>query len=194
MAKKNNNGKQPDIRRDPSTGITHDVNSTKNEDIHDSERDEERLKQDEAYIDLPDVKDIPGQEFIHVPSLGELADTTISSDDEEGVGVFNDDEDDDTLISMGTDNDVSRTDREMLTNMDHLQGAEDDKGVQRAMLDNQDFEGDDLNESVDTAGEDLDVSGVENDDQMENIGEEDEENNQWSGGSDRNDNMNEGTP
>lgn len=194
MAKKNSSGKKPDIRRDPSTGITHDVNSTRGEDIHDSERDQERLKQDEAYIDLPDVKDIPGQEFIHVPGLGELADTTISSDDEEGVGIFGDDEDDETLITSGTENDLSHTDREMLANMDHLQGVEDDQGVQKASLDNEDFEGDELNESVDTAGTDLDVSGAEDDDRMENIGEEDEENNQWSRGSDRNDNMNEGTP
>ena len=166
----------------------------RNEDIHDSPRDAERLKPEEALIDLPDVKDIPGQEFIHVPRLGELADTTISSDDEEGVGIFNDDEEDDTLISMGTESDVNNTDKQMLANMDHLQGADDDPGVQRASLDNTDFEGEVLNESADHSGKDLDVSGIEGDDLMENIGEEDEENNQWSRGSDRNDNMNEGTP
>lgn len=59
-------------------------------DIHDSARDEERLQPDEATIELPDVADIPGQEHVHVPPLGELADTTISSDDEEGSGLFDD--------------------------------------------------------------------------------------------------------
>jgi hypothetical protein len=31
------------------------------------------------------VGDIPGQENIHVPPLGQLADVTISSDDEEDI-------------------------------------------------------------------------------------------------------------
>jgi len=164
------------------------------EDIEDPQRDKDRLKPDEASIELPDVKDIPGQEFVHVPRMGEMADTTISSDDEEGVGVFNDDEEDETLIAMGTEDDVSRTDREALRNMDNLQGAEDDTGVQRARLDNADDEGDALNERVNISGGDLDVPGSESDDAMENLGEEDEENNFYSRGSDRNDNMNEGTP
>lgn len=52
-------------------------------DLTDSPRDEERLQPDEAVIELPDVTDIPGQEHITVPPLGELGDTTASSDDEE---------------------------------------------------------------------------------------------------------------
>ncbi len=60
-------------------------------DLPDSPHDEERMKPEEVILDLPDVKDIPGQEHIHVPSLGMLADTTISSDDEEGIGLFGDD-------------------------------------------------------------------------------------------------------
>jgi hypothetical protein len=42
------------------------------------------------------VKDIPGQEHVHVAPLGEIADTTISSDDEEGVRVFKDDEEEES--------------------------------------------------------------------------------------------------
>lgn len=61
-------------------------------DIHDSEKDKAKLEPEERTIDLPDVKDIPGQENIHVPELREMADTTISSDDEEGVGIFGEDE------------------------------------------------------------------------------------------------------
>jgi hypothetical protein len=63
-------------------------------DLQDSARDQERLQPDETTINLPDVEDIPGQEHIHPPALGELADTTISSDDEEGVGLFEQDRDD----------------------------------------------------------------------------------------------------
>ncbi|MBV9962089.1 MAG: hypothetical protein JO072_07550 [Parafilimonas sp.] len=66
---------------------------TMNIDLRDSEKDTEKLKQEKATLDLPDVKDIPGQENIHVPELREMADTTASSDDEEGVGIFGDDDD-----------------------------------------------------------------------------------------------------
>lgn len=43
-------------------------------------------------IDMPDVKDIPGQEHIHVPHLRGLNDITISSDDEEGKGIWEEEE------------------------------------------------------------------------------------------------------
>ncbi len=65
-------------------------------DLTDPQRDQDRLKPEEVTIDLPDVKDIPGQEFVHAPPLGMLADTTISSADEEGEGLFEDDEEDET--------------------------------------------------------------------------------------------------
>jgi len=57
-------------------------------DLPDSKKDAERLKPEEATIDLPDVNDIPGQEHVHVLPLGELADTTVSSDDEEGTDLL----------------------------------------------------------------------------------------------------------
>lgn len=47
----------------------------------------------EYFMDMPEVKDIPGQEHVHVPPLGELADTTASSADEEGYGVLDELED-----------------------------------------------------------------------------------------------------
>ncbi|RYY40971.1 MAG: hypothetical protein EOO08_03855 [Chitinophagaceae bacterium] len=59
-------------------------------DVHDSPQDEARLQPEETIIELPDVEDIPGQEFVHAPPLGELGDTTIASDDEEGKGLFDD--------------------------------------------------------------------------------------------------------
>ncbi len=55
------------------------------DDLTDSASDRERLKPEVTTIELPDVSDIPGQEHIHVPPVGELADTTISSDDEEDI-------------------------------------------------------------------------------------------------------------
>ncbi|HEX6914062.1 MAG TPA: hypothetical protein VF145_02395 [Chitinophagaceae bacterium] len=72
-------------------------------DLQDSPRDEARLQPDEATIDLPDVKDIPGQEFVHPPSLGELADTTIASDDEEGVSIFGRDNEETAAMGKATE-------------------------------------------------------------------------------------------
>jgi len=72
------------------------------QDLPDSVHDEERMQPEEVILDLPDVKDIPGQEHIVAPPLGALADTTISSDDEEGKGLFDDDED--TLMNFEEDN------------------------------------------------------------------------------------------
>jgi hypothetical protein len=52
-----------------------------------SKRRKEKLTQDEdAYIEIPDVSDIPGQEnIVNAGVPGAMADTTISSDDEEGI-------------------------------------------------------------------------------------------------------------
>lgn len=72
--------------------------AAKNTDLPDSPHDAERLKAEETTIDLPEVKDIPGQEFVHTAPLGMLADTTISSADEEGDGIFDDDATDDEVI------------------------------------------------------------------------------------------------
>src|SRR3954464_13894158 len=44
------------------------------EDIHDSPEDEEKMKNETVIIDLPDVSDIPGQENIVIPVIGEMAD------------------------------------------------------------------------------------------------------------------------
>lgn len=164
-------------------------------DLEDSPRDRERLKPEEATLDLPDVKDIPGQEFIHPPSLGELADTTISSDDEEGVGLFDDDEDDETIIQMGTENDIPKEDKELLRQSDERMATDEEERLRRASVDSTDNEGEPLNEKSDArSGRDLDTSGVEQDDRNEFIGEEDEENNTYSlGGDERENDDNNGT-
>ncbi|MGI8635703.1 MAG: hypothetical protein ACR2KZ_09905 [Segetibacter sp.] len=168
------------------------------EDIHDSPADEEKMKSEIVIIDLPDVSDIPGQENIVVPIIGEMADTTIASDDEEGVGLFDDDEgDEDTDLVMGNEADVSEAERTMLKRADEDMPDQDDPLLRLAELDKVDNEGDLLNEgslATDVGGGDLDVSGADLDDDMEAIGEEDEENNDYSLGSDSNDNVTEGTP
>ena len=163
-------------------------------DLTDSPRDKERLQPEEATLDLPDVKDIPGQEFIHPPALGELADTTISSDDEEGVGLFGDDEEDDTLIHMGTESDIPKEDKELLSQSDERMPTDEEERLQRASVDNTDNEGEPLNENSNArTGRDLDTGGVEEDDRNESIGEEDEENNTYSLGGDEREQENNGT-
>lgn len=167
-------------------------------DIHDSPEDEEKMKSETVIIDLPDVSDIPGQENIVVPYFGEMADTTISSDDEEGVGLFGDDDaDEDTDLVMGNEADVTASENELLQKADEDMPVEDDPLLRQAELDSTDNEGELLNEgslATDVSGGDLDIAGADSDDPMEAIGEEDEENNTYSLGSDSNDNVTEGTP
>jgi len=159
--------------------------NVRSQDINDSERDKERLKADTGSLELPDVRDIPGQEHVHVAPLGEMADTTISSDDEEGIGVFEDDIEDETLIQMGSESDIPKEDKVALETMDNLNmSKEDDEVLARRLGDNEDFEGEQLNESNGLDGRDLDTTIVDEDDRNESIGQEDEENNSYSLGSD----------
>ncbi|MEJ7679510.1 MAG: hypothetical protein WKG06_16940 [Segetibacter sp.] len=154
------------------------------------------MKSETFVIDLPDVSDIPGQENIVVPKIGEMQDVTISSDDEEGLGLFGDDEaDEDTNLVMGNEADVSVTERTLLRRADEDMPVEDDPLLRQAELDKTDNEGDLLNEgslATSVSGGDLDMAGTDADDPMEAIGEEDEENNAYSLGSDSNDNVTEG--
>jgi hypothetical protein len=181
--------------------------ATKNDhkqDLPDSPEDREKSQSETTTINLPDVKDIPGQEHVHVPPLGELADTTISSADEEGENVFGDrneeiegktspaklsDENaaDKMETPMEEPGNVSDEEREALKRADQDMPTNDDIGLRRAALDSEDLDGDPLNEKGfknDVAGDDLDVPGAEDDDENENIGEEDEENNPYSLGGD----------
>jgi hypothetical protein len=169
-------------------------------DLPDSERDKAKLQPDEATLDLPEVKDIPGQEFVHAPGLGEMADTTISSDDEEGVGLFDEDDDEDldalpdeeeddeasddatgvTDDHVSDDSDVTNEEKKLLEQTEDVD-SEDNEDLYRAELDDTDFDGEKLNEDDDdVSGDDLDVPGAEEDDADEEIGEEDEENNEYS--------------
>lgn len=172
--------------------------TSRNTDLTDPQRDQERLRPDEATIDMPEVKDIPGQEHVHVPPMGELADTTISSSDEEGAGILDElnEEESDEDIVMGTEADIPTADREMLERGDDYMPTRDADRLNQASMDSTDFEGEPLNEASfgpERTGRDLDTGDIGDDDKMENIGEEDEENNQWSLGSDRQDQNEERT-
>ena len=81
--------------------------SSRNADLPDSPYDAERLKPDETTIDLPDVHDIPGQEHVNTAPLGALADTTISSADEEGEGLFDEAPDTENEFIPGIERDDS---------------------------------------------------------------------------------------
>lgn len=170
----------------------------RNADLSDSARDEERLRDEETIIDMPEVKDIPGQEHVRAPRIGEMEDTTISSSDEEGEGVLDvldEEEDDEPIIKMGTEADTTRADVEMLRSGDSYYPSKDEDQLVEASMVNTDDEGEPLNEKgfglTMRTGKDLDVPGEEDDDVMEESGAEDEENNEYSLGSDDNDQLEE---
>lgn len=137
----------------------------------------EKLFPGETELGLPDVKDIPGQEHIQVPPLVELADTTASSADEEGEGIFEDAKDsgEDPFLSN-----VSPEEREALADAAEKLPTRDQDNLDRAKLQQRDEDGEPLNEASNLSGSDLDVPGSEADDLNEEIGEEDEENNNYS--------------
>lgn len=167
------------------------IKSAEEQDLHDSPQDEEKMRPEETEMELPDVKDIPGQEHIHVPPLGELADVTLSSDDEEGAGVLDD------ADEPSDETNVSEEEQQDLDTSANVTAGEDAENLRKAALDNRDDEGEELEEAgfgEDVSGGDLDVPGAELDDANEDIGAEDEENNIYSRGGGDNDNITEGTP
>lgn len=160
-------------------------------DLPDSRQDSERLEAEEVYIDLPDVKDIPGQEFVNAPPAGMMADTTISSDDEEGRGIFEEETDEDEISRTGNEADVSPSERKALERADYMP-SQDEDNLRRAALDSTDNAGDRLNEKSfgeETSGSDLDIPGTDDEGETD-----DEENEHYSLGSSDNDNVTEGTP
>jgi hypothetical protein len=155
------------------------VNNNNGKDLHDSVKDYEAMQEpDETFIDLPDVKDIPGQEHVRPMPSGEMADTTISSSGEEGDYLFAS-EDNDELENLG-EADVTPEEKELLRRSSESMASEEDEDVRRAALDNTDDDGTPLNEKTNLSGDELDVPGSEDDDENEEIGEEDEENNSYS--------------
>src|SRR5215471_1435992 len=100
--------------------------------------DVEHLQPDQATLQLPEVKDIPGQEYIHVPPGGILADDTVSSEDEEEKSVLDDTTDEDII----QDNRESKEFPPGSLPMD-----EDDRNILKNSLEDSDTDGDPLNES-----------------------------------------------
>jgi len=189
MATRRNNHEVTGSARDLNANRTESRSSAPN-DLPDNEADKKKLQPAETTIDLPDVSDIPGQENITVPPLGELADTTISSADEEGEGIF-EEEDADLDLRRGTRADVRNDERRALEDAEYMPTRDEDN-LRNARMDNVDFEGEQLNERSfgdERSGKDLDVPGASADNRNEEIGEEDEENNEYSLGGDENDNL-----
>jgi hypothetical protein len=170
-------------------------NSSAPNDLPDSKEDQEKLQPEESFIDMPDVKDIPGQEFVNAPPVGTLGDTTISSDDEEGTKVFEQDDNED-LRRTGDEADVNRNERKSLEQIDYMPTVDEDN-LQNARMDNVDFQNEPLNErsfGEERSGRDLDIPGNEDETRTAASGEADEENKYYSLGSSDNDNVTEGTP
>ena len=155
-------------------------------DLADSANDKKHLQPDKGTLDLPDVKDIPGQEHVRPLPPGEMADTTISSADEEGKGILDDDQE---LVDQFNSN-VTKDERELLEDSENSMGTTDDLSLKKALVDVTDEDGEPLNENADLSGDDLDVPGSEDDDDNEEIGEEDEENNSFSLNDDKEDDIN----
>jgi hypothetical protein len=190
---RNNNRPDPGARDMNENRLERD-SSTPN-DLPDSRKDSEKLQPEETFIDLPDVKDIPGQEFVNAPPAGTLGDTTMASADEEGVNVFYRDDDED-LRRTGDDADVSRNERTALEQVDYMPTT-DENNLQNARMDNVDFQNEPLNEGSfgeERSGRDLDVPGSTDETKTDALGQGDEENKYYSLRSSENDNVTEGTP
>ncbi len=159
-------------------------------DLTDSPRDTEKMNEEISTIDLPDVSDIPGQENITPAPLGDLADTTIASADEEGDELFDDDIDEE--IDEQSDSDVTEQEKKDLQTTANDMPTRDDRNLREAALDSTDDDGTPLNEASfdkNISPDDLDIPGAGDDDENEDLGEEDEENNEYSIGGDDNDDI-----
>ena len=145
------------------------------DDIQDSPEDQEKLKPDQATLNLPELKDIPGAGRSGKNASLLPGDTTISSADEEADDLLDDDDDDDLMEenSMRDETKVTPVEKKMLR--DSLDPSYDtDLPVHSISLDRKDNEGVLLNESGmdrDLFGEDLDDSLVKEEDE-ESEGEE----------------------
>jgi len=160
------------------------TNSNRSADLPDSPKDKSEMTQELNVINLPDVEDIPGQENIVPAPMGEMADETIASADEEADELFGND------IDENADSNVSQSEKDDLEKTANDMPSEDNTNLREASLDNTDNDGTPLNEGSfknDIAGDDLDVPGADDDDEEEEIGEEDEENNDYSLGGDNHD-------
>ncbi len=152
----------------------------------DSEKDRKEMEPEFFTIDIPNINDIPGQENVTPLPLGELADTTISSADEEGEDIFEDDNNeigdvDKEIVESEESNVSAEEKKDLFIAANDMPG--DDQNLRKAALDETDDDGAPLNEAgfnKNISPDDLDIPGADLDDSDEAIGEEDEENNDYS--------------
>ncbi len=153
-------------------------NTRKNDDLTDPPKDRKHLEPEVATLDLPEVKDIPGQEHIRPMPPGEMADVTISSADEEAEDLLAEVNEEDTAEDRNSN--VTPDERELLRRSSESMSSKDDEELRKAAVDKTGEDGTPLNETTNLSGDELDVPGREDDDANEAIGEEDEENNSFS--------------
>ena len=122
------------------------------------------MDENAGFILMPEVSDIPGQEKIVDAGIPqEMADSTASSDDEEGIRDGKDileSDDDEVGIVMGTEADVTKEDIETLGDKDQDMDLGEDELAGNEGLDDTDFDGDPLNEAAvdaSSTGDDLDI-------------------------------------
>lgn len=158
-------------------------NSAGNTGLQDTGKDLTELQPATIIMDMPEVKDIPGQEHIHVPQFREMQDITISSAGEEGEGILDDLNTENNPARIDESANVTATEKKQLKKSAGHQPNAETEDFNNMALDETDNDGDPLNESnirQNRSGEDLDTPGADLDDEDENIGEEDEENNTYS--------------
>lgn len=197
---KSSTSNKPDSKKEETNNDEFTQGPRESKDSSAAIRNKKKLEEDGAYIEIPDVSDIPGQENVRNAGIpGEMADTTISSDDEEGVRSGKDileEGEDDLEIVMGTEADVTKEDLAMLGDPDKDMDDDEDERIPSEGLDDVDNEGDPLNEGrsgIASTGDDLDIpkdDDPDNEDEMEG----DEENDYYSLGGDDEDDNDNGTP
>jgi len=130
------------------------------DDISDSKEDQEKLKPDQSILNLPEIKDIPGAARSGKNTEAIPRDLTISSSDEEGDEVFEDE-------NQSEETEVSPLEKKLLR--ESLGSTYDeDFPVDSITLDEKDNEGDKLEEggqAEDLFGEDLDDDLIEEEDE-----------------------------
>jgi hypothetical protein len=130
------------------------------EDISDSPEDQEKLKPDQASLNLPDIQDIPGASGSGKNEKLIPRDSTISSSDEEGEETFEEDR-------VTEETEVSPLEKKLL-NESFDPAYDEDLPIGSLSLDEKDNEGEKLEESSqasDLFGEDLDDDLVEEEDE-----------------------------
>jgi len=151
--------------------------------IKGTKKDTKKPESEIISMDMPEVKDIPGQENIKPPQFREMQDVTISSADEEGDGILDELNSDEEPVTGNGSSDVTNTEKRLLKKSTGHLPTEESEDFNKMALDDRDNDGELLNEKnirQDRSGEDLDIPGAELDDEDENIGDEDEENNIYS--------------